>query len=503
LPPSASSASSRRGLGAAVFAASLLVYGLTTFGALRSPDSEVVFEVCQALADHGTFAVQGVSMWEGFGLAPGRDGRMYSVFGVGQSLACVPVLWAGRALGLAGNGAPAGINPSFYVDDGQRKFMDRMPVESRAPHGDRFVASYLNVLVGALGAWVFFAIARRLARHPAAALGVTALYAFGTLAWPYSGFWFSEPLAILFVLLSLLAMLHTGPFAPLGSGLALGAAIATHVTAILFIPFFAAYAFFGAGPPNRRRAGFAFCSGLVAVLMLLGLYNHLRFGSPFETGRSVDAALAARFGYGHAVAPWTGLSGFAYGGGKSLFVFVPAVLGGLLLLPSFLRTHRALALVIAGAAAVRGLVVATRSDWHGGFCLGPRLLLMVVPFLLLPIVPWLDRALDQRRRGALVVFAVASWVCVAEQIAFTLGEPFTFYRRILEIYILRNINVFADDRLYVDWNFSPLLHLLQGPRGPWLLQDIPVSNGTLWAAWAALAAGLYALAAWLSTRDDA
>ncbi len=499
--PTQTHATRERGLGVAVFAACLLIYGLTSFGALRSPDSEVVFEVCEALADHGTFAVQGVSAWEGFGLAPGRDGRMYSVFGVGQSLACVPMLWAGRVLGIAGDGAPARIHPSFYVDDGLRRFRDQLPIASRAPHGDRFVAAYLNVLAGALGAWVFYAIARRLARRPAAALGVTALYAFGTLAWSYSGFCFSEPLAILFMLLSLLALMHSGGLALVSSGLALGCAVATHVTAILFVPFFAGYAFFNAPSANRRWAGLAFCSGLAAVLILLGLYNELRFGSPFETGRSVAAVLAQRFSYGHAVPPWTGLLGFAVGSGKSLFVFVPAVLGGLLLLPSFLRSQRALGLLIAGASITRVLFIAGRSDWHGGFCLGPRLLLLIVPLLLLPIVPWLDRVLEQRRRGALVAFAVASWVCVTEQIAFSLGEPFTFYRRIMEIYLPRGTNIFADDRLYLDWDFFPLLKLLQGPRGPWLLAEIPLSNFALWAVLSAFAAGLLALATWLALRE--
>ncbi len=490
----------RQGLGLAVFAVCLLVYGITAFGALRSPDSEVVFEVCEALVDHGTFAVEGVSAWEGFGLAPGRDGRMYSVFGVGQSLASVPFLWAGRALGLAGDGAPAGINPSFYVGQGREQFMDGVPAAPRRPHGDRFVVAYLNVLVSAFGAWVFFAIARRLARHSAAALGVTALYAFGTLSWSYSGGCFSEPLAILFVLLSLLGLLRSQCFASLASGLALGFAVATHVTAMLFIPFFAAAAFLDAEPQRRRRRGFEFCAGLGAVLILLGLFNHLRFGSPFETGRTVDATLAQHFGYGHAVAPWAGLAGFAVGGGKSLFVFIPAVLGGLALLPRFLRTHRMLGLVITASVITRLVFIAARSDWHGGFCLGPRLLLMIVPLLLLPIVPWLDRMLDERRQGAIVAFAIASWACVAEQLVFVVGEPFSYYWRLLAVYIPRGTDLFAGNRLYLDWAFAPLLHLLAGQRGPWLWRAMPLSNAALWAALAVLAAGLYGVAAWLVLR---
>jgi hypothetical protein len=88
-------------------------------------------------------------------------------------------------------------------------------------------------------------------------------------------------------------------------------------------------------------------------------------------------------------------------------------------------------------------------------------------------------------------------ICVSEQIEFVIGEPFTFYRRIQRLYLARGINVFVDYRLYVDWAFSPVAHLLKGPRGPWLLRNIPLSNGELWVALTALAAALYALAAWL------
>jgi hypothetical protein len=236
-------------------------------------------------------------------------------------------------------------------------------------------------------------------------------------------------------------------------------------------------------------------------LLLVGWYNQMRFGSPLETGRSVDAALAARFGYGQAAALWPGLHGFLSGSGKSLFVFVPAALGGLLLWPSFVRVHRALGWALGLAVIARVLFVAGRTDWHGGFCLGPRLLLPAVPLLLLPIVPWLDRALGQRRLAEVWTFAVLSWACVAQQLVFVLGEPFTFYRRILEIYLPRGVNVFEGNRLYVDWAFNPLLNLLHGPRGPWLLRQVPLSNAALWAALTALAAILWALAAWQMSRN--
>ena len=63
--------------GALAGIAILLVYSLTSYGGVRSPDAEVIFETCEALAHRGAFAVDPVSSWTGFGLAPGRDGALY------------------------------------------------------------------------------------------------------------------------------------------------------------------------------------------------------------------------------------------------------------------------------------------------------------------------------------------------------------------------------------------------------------------------------------------
>src|SRR6185369_490553 len=59
----------------------LVWYALLMYGGVRSPDSEVVFQTGQAIADHGTTAVDGIWGWPGFGIARGVDGRHYSVFG--------------------------------------------------------------------------------------------------------------------------------------------------------------------------------------------------------------------------------------------------------------------------------------------------------------------------------------------------------------------------------------------------------------------------------------
>jgi hypothetical protein len=475
----------------AIFLGALVLNLLVTYGGIRPVDSEVVYELCESLVTRGSLDVEGTPVWQGFGMAPGKDGRLYPVFGPGESFACVPVLALLRGLNRTGwyeSGLLPPLHPSHYLPEGYQQFTAGVPPRDLAPHADRLALPLLNVLVSALGALVFWRIASRLSRHPAAALGVTVLYALGTLAWPYAGDAFSEPLATLLSLVAfglLLRADQTPPATMLWAGLALGGAIATHVTAVLFVPFFAALALRGA--EHRWLKGAFLLAGLGIVMLALGYYNFIRFGSPLETGRHVDPELVLRYGYGQSVAPWEGLFGLTLSSGKGLFLYSPAVLLGLLAWPTFHREHRFLSLMLAGAALVRLVFIATRSDWHGGFALGPRMLVMLIPFLLVPVVPWLDRKLEEGNRSALRLFAGFSVLCIAQQVAFCVGEVFSYYHLVREFYAAQGINIFVDDRIYLDWELSPLLYT----RGPWLLSTLPVGNYTLWGLMTALLAALY------------
>src|SRR5690606_16065366 len=155
------------------------------------------------------------------------------------------------------------------------------------------------------------------------------------------------------------------------------------------VPFFAA--FFALSRPTIRQS-LAFGLPLALVLGGLGLYHFLLFGDPLETGRSVGGVNA----YARFVAPWRGLWGLLLSLGKGLFVHVPIALVAVTAWPALRGRHRALALVMGAALLFRLVFVASRSDWHGGFAQGPRLLLQGMPFVLLFLVPWLERHFGRR-----------------------------------------------------------------------------------------------------------
>jgi hypothetical protein len=484
----------------ALLVASFVIYSVMSYGGVRSPDSEVVFRTGKSLATRGTFAVaEELEGWPGFGLPRATDGNRYSVFGPGESVAIVPLIWFAQILNDAQwyEGVKGFIQSSHYVGNGLHLYIEGKSPHELEPHALRFVVSFFNVLVSSLAVVCFLLVLHELVRCRATACLVTVLFAFGTPLFPYSGTFFSEPLATLLCLVSLYCMVSssghsrshaTDPIRLAMAGLSLGAAILTHITAVLFVPFFLFYAMYKAFLGNRRlshlcMAGLCFGGGVAAALAFLGYYNYVRFGHALETGRTVDPQLE----YGHFAIPWNGLYGLLFSPGKGLFLYAPATLPALFLWPWFYRRRRFLAVTLLGAALFRLVFIATRSDWSGGFCLGPRYMLMLVPFLLIPWGYFLRDLIAKNRTAYLWLFGVFVFACVSEQLYFCLGEIFSFLHVIKWKGWATGANVFANEALYLKWSFSPLNGLLDGKRGPFLLQRLALSNYALWRVCMAIA----------------
>ena len=502
-----------------MFGLALLVYALTSYAGIRSADSEVIFETCDSLLHRSTFRVQSESAWQGFGLADGTDGGAYAIFGPLEAIACVPFLAAAETVHRTrwfDHMTPA---RSHYIDGGIRAvLLETVPDASspaREAHARRaLVAWAFNTLVGATAVVTFLRVARRLARHRVSALLVTGAYGFASLAWPYSGTFFSEPLATLLVLLSFEAALvglqsedsqHIRPtkdglprhdrrrlLLGAAAGVTLALAIATHISALLFFPFWLALAARSRQPRTAALAAGGFLAGALPVLLLLAFFNHVRFGSMWETGRSLGAA---DFRYGAFQAPWRGLGGLIASPGKGLLLFCPVVVLGLFAWRRFAARSAAtnfVALTVGAALLVRWLFLATRSDWHGGFSLGPRYLVPAIPFLLLPAVALVDELIDARQRRRLVAILVFVWACSLQQLFFVVGEIFSYLHLVKWNGTVAGRDVFKDDEIYLRWAYSPLLHLLQGLRGPFMLRAWPWGNVGLWAVCAVVVS-----AAWL------
>jgi hypothetical protein len=244
---------------------------------------------------------------------------------------------------------------------------------------------------------------------------------------------------------------------------------------VLYAPFFAAYFIwkdFGTQRELLRRFERAavFTFGVFILLFLLGLYNYFRFASFFETGRTASAISGEIFGYGKFVVPLVGLYGLIFGAGKGIVFFMPVLVLGIFLSKSFLHSNKQLFWIVASAVAFIVLFIAARSDWHGGFCIGPRYLVMAVPFFLIPIAYWLREREATRFAKSFGAIAFAGLIFSIEQFYFCLCEVFTFLQLWKFQEMVVGFNVFEHDVLYLDWRYSPLVGMSRMRIGPFFLR---------------------------------
>ena len=470
------------------------IYAITNYGGVRAPDSEVVFRVAESLADNQTFTPRDLERWPGFGVSPGIDGRLYSVYPPMESFVLVPVIKLAQWINKSGWYEHVPVPLSLYPGNGLKSFIGKATETHWEPHALRYIASWFDVLVSVLGVMVLYAILLRMTGSRNASFVTALIYACGTMAWSYAGSFFSEPLALLFVLMSFQALVaqdadFSEPRSPLLSllaGISLGLACSTHLTAVLFFPFFAAYAFLiwriRSPAAGTLRAVFLFAAGCAIVLLLLGYFNYIRFGNFFEFGRSMSTSNKVSFFYPFSRQFWHNLFGVLAGCGKGLLFFCPAVIVAGCMWRPFHKKHPALSFILIALLAGRIMFVACYEDWHAGYCLGPRYLLMAIPFWIIPAAFWIQEKMDKQNWGALAASLGLLTACIVQQAYFALGEIFSFYHILKFTYRRDGVGLlFVNDRIYLnDWTFTPLLHLHQYKRGPFLLQSIGLSNFNLW-----------------------
>ncbi|HEX3724267.1 MAG TPA: hypothetical protein VHV31_15880, partial [Nitrolancea sp.] len=113
-----------------------------------------------------------------------------------------------------------------------------------------------------------------------------------------------------------------------------------------------------------------------SVLLYLGL-NYYRFDTIRDPafGNILDGSLDIFVGlYGNLLSP-----------GRSIFLYSPPLILALLMFRQFYRRFPYEALLVAGIAVCYIVLYSIPLDWDGGWSWGPRYLLAIVPFLMLPL----------------------------------------------------------------------------------------------------------------------
>jgi hypothetical protein len=346
-----------------VYAIYLIFYS----GVFHSSDAQFIVAATESLVKRGEFTASQL-WWHRDAIETiAGDGEPYSKYGMGASLMAVPLYV------LALNLPRLGMVQAVMLT---------------------------NLLVTAASAWLVFKLVGSLGYRTDVALGTSLLFALGTSAMVYAHYYFTEPLSGLALVGSVLGLYvyrarKQERYAWL-AGLAMSVAVATKLINILFLMPVLVYAAGSLRSEVSASRRVLNTEALVSVwhmksrwlpvglpliltLAILGVFNALRFGSPFASGYPSWE----RFTHPLLVGVW----GLLFSSEKGLFAYNPVLIVSLLAFPLFWRRHRSEALVILAIAALHILVYARWHDWRGGVAWGPRFLVPLLPFLILPMAP--------------------------------------------------------------------------------------------------------------------
>lgn len=366
---------------AGVFLFAAAFFLLLASGHIYARDEETLYQMTDGIALHGEPLVS-PDVW---GLvesaAPSKHGLRPTSYGPGQPFLAVPWYWAGRAVGALGASAYA-----VYLS--------------------RFVVLTLNGFVTAATGALLFRLALAFGYRARVGVALAVCFGVGTFALIQARTFFAEPLTALLVLLAFFLMRHADRSATtdrqragllVGSGFVLALSLFVKIHAALFIPVLALSLLLTVFSSFRdvlvwRRwrtlfvLGAWWIGGFVLPTVGLLLYDRWLYGSPFTSGYGDNPNI-------FTTPLTTGLHGLLYSSGKGVIWYAPPLLFALIGLAPFIRRFPRDAIAVLSAAAINVLFYARLQYWHGDGSWGPRYLLIVLPWLLLPALPVLDRLL--------------------------------------------------------------------------------------------------------------
>ena len=367
----------------AFFALLLSVLILSAGGHLVSGDEETMYRVTQNVlhgqgivvgrerltlpaATNPLFLPQQEEVMETTSAVPGRDGNTYSKYGIGQSLAAIPLYLAGNAWG------------ALFENNTDTA---------------RLAVSWLNAIslagVGAFLAHFGEVLGYRRNTSRIVALGAV----FSSFAWPYVKTFYPQPTTALLLLAAVYGAYRWRQATEKRwlwlSASAMGLMLLFRLSAAVAVPALVIYILAVSPAQKRWQALFPFGVAGLLSFVVTGLYNWMRFGSPLATGYTEVA--------------WTtpvlnGIYGLLFSPGKGVFLYAPLLLLSLVAALLFYQRFRAETWLLAGIWLGFFLFYAPYNFWTGGFNWGPRFLLPIVMISHVPLCALLESAQIQWRR---------------------------------------------------------------------------------------------------------
>jgi hypothetical protein len=412
-----------------------------------------------------------IDFWDHFA-SKGPDSLYYMKWGLGQSLVEVPFLFLHRVL----FSAPG---PGNLPEDQTRFYLIELAFLMLCPS-----------MISAVGCVLFFLLALRLGFSRRISVLLTLVYGLATMVWPYSKSFMSETslnVAILGGVYGAVCYVHEKRKRWISfSGACMGFAVLTKVTALLAVPLIAGYILGSLGTrKSLLHLLLCFVPALAVFCGLQGWHNWIRYGAVWQAGYQ-----AGSDALGFSTPVLVGLWGLLLSPGKSFFLYAPVTILAFFCFRSFLRHRRNEALLCLGISVLFVLFHACWWSWAGDWAWGPRFLLVITPYMLLPCGMLLEKWKGLKRFHR---FLALSLILLSVGIQF-LGvtvHPFSYIEvrgQVLDRLTVPDLDVLGYKRFYTESALAQFSPLFSHIAGNWWLAKHMVFSYDLWsdAPWKSL-----------------
>ena len=257
-----------------------------------------------------------------------------------------------------------------------------------------FYGPFYTALSGAL----FFLIARTFHFNQKISLTLTMLYAFSTPLWAYSQTSLNSIPMTFFMLLSYYYFRKFQLFGKsrmlIISSTSLGLGFLSRLDIGLIIIVLFIFSFYLILKSNAKiKHSFSFLLPLIIAYIIDKFITHIRFGVREPIQNSVNNAtdIFALIPYLGSYPIYEGGFGLLFSPGVGLFVFAPILLTAFFSFPDFFKKNKQNCIAIIVIVSLFIIYYGTLSTWHGLVSWGPRYLIPMIPFLLIPLGASLEK----------------------------------------------------------------------------------------------------------------
>jgi hypothetical protein len=402
-------------------------------------------------ADHPTSLLQlSYSLWANHSVVLGKEGQF-------TPQTVDDFLYKGYYYSALAPGAPVLALPfvglGFLLDGKFNLFGDAM-----------LLSEFFVALCNAIAAYLVFKLASLYFTEKTSVF-VAFAYAFSTISWPFTTFFFESDVSAMFDVLAvyLAIRMARGRSSSLASAVLCGAALGValtvdYINAVLvpIVALFLLYTFW------KDFAGFAKrFTGLLVTSALgvvsLALYNKAAFGSPFVTTEQAYLHTSSVFGsFSYPILE--GLYLDLFSPLRGVFVYSPVLIIGAVGFYYMLGRREVKVEGILLAACFVGILL-PYSMWYdvaGGEGFGQRFLIPVIPFLLLPS----GFIIEGKRRDlatlGYILYGVGVFFCGIAAVTTTIPQVvavshFTFVTQVLPSFLSDNLAVWWGKRVGDLW----------------------------------------------------